>query len=100
MSASSPPTPDDDRWSAGYVSSNGATPPVRGAALDKVTVLAYILAVAMPPVGLVFGLVAALRPARPGSRHWLGIIIVSVIAAGVWAIIIASGGLSTTGNDY
>lgn len=65
--------------------------------LERVVVLAYILAVAMPPLGFVIGLGLGLRAK---SKHWVWIILLSIVAAAIWAVIINSGGLSTTNQSY
>ncbi len=65
--------------------------------LERLVVLAYILAVAMPPIGFGLGLGLGLR-AR--SRHWVWIVLLSIASTAVWALIISSGGLSTTNQSY
>jgi hypothetical protein len=62
-------------------------------------VLGYILAVAMPPLGFAIGLVLMLS-ARVRSRHGASIVLLSIIAAVIWALLISSGALKTTGQGY
>jgi hypothetical protein len=62
--------------------------------------LGYITAGAMPPIGAIIAIVIALRPTRPYSGHWRWIMLVSIVAAGVWLAIIASGALKATDNSY
>jgi hypothetical protein len=100
MSATSPPTPDDERWAAVYASSNGAAAIVRRDSVHRLVVLAYIMAVSMPPIGFILGIVVAIRSAKMSSRHWAWIIVVSIIAAFVWILILTSGALSTASTDY
>jgi hypothetical protein len=64
---------------------------------ERLVVLAYILAVAMPPFGLAIGIGLG---ARGRSKHWVWIVLVSIVAAGIWAVIIASGALSSTNEGY
>ena len=63
-------------------------------------VVGYILAVAMPPIGFVLGVVVAARGARVKSRHGALIIVVSVIAAVAWVVILASGALTTPNDNF
>lgn len=62
-----------------------------GESIQRLVVLGYITAVAMPPVGLVMGLVLAVRLNRPASRQGLWIIALSILAAIAWALAIATG---------
>jgi hypothetical protein len=100
MRATSSPAPDDDRGGADSASRNGATPNVGSATADQLVVLAYILAASMPPIGFVFGVIVAMRFPRVSSRHGKWIVVVSVIASLVWALIIASGSLNTVNTDF
>jgi hypothetical protein len=100
MSATSPPTPDDERWSADYPSSNGATSRMTSESVRRLVVLAYITAVSMPPIGFVLGIVVALRSTKMRSRQGAWIIVVSLIASVAWILIITSGALSTASTDY
>ncbi len=90
-----PPRPGDD-----YLSPNGASDRAWNQSFLRLVVVGYILAVAMPPVGLVLGVVVVVRGARARSRHGWLIILVSVVAAAVWALIIASGALNTTQSQF
>jgi hypothetical protein len=99
MSATTPPAPDDERW-PDHVSRNGATANVRRDSVHRFVVLGYILAASMPPIGLVLGIVLAIRSTGPNSRHGLGIIAVSVVASLVWIPIIVSGALSTPSTSF
>jgi hypothetical protein len=100
MSATSPPTPDDERWAADYPSRNGAASNARRDSVHRLVVLAYIMAVSMPPIGFILGIVVAIRSAKMKSRHGAWIIVVSIIAAFVWILILTSGALSTASTDY
>jgi hypothetical protein len=83
-----------------YASPNGAAANVRSDALYRVIVLAYILAASMPPLGLILGIGIAIRTTKVNARHGLWIIGVSLVASVVWAVIIASGALSTPSADF
>jgi heme A synthase len=98
--ASSRPTPDDAHWGANPAPQNGSAPTVRSARIDRTVVLAYILAVSIPPVGFILGAVVAIRFGKPTARHGALIITVSIVAALVWAAIIAGGALNTPSTDF
>jgi len=65
--------------------------------VERVVVLAYILAGAFPPIGFVLGIGLGVRT---HSKHWRWIVLVSIVAAVIWALIIGSGALSTTNEGY
>lgn len=85
METRSPEPPDDD--AVRYAHPNGAP----ADPTTRVVVLGYITAVAMPPVGLIIGLVLAVRLAKPDSRRGLWIIGLSIIAAIAWVLTLATG---------
>jgi multisubunit Na+/H+ antiporter MnhE subunit len=61
----------------------------------------YILAVVMPLVGFVIGIVVATRPQKVTSKHGAWIIVVSVIAFIIYfAIIINAAQSATTCTGY
>jgi hypothetical protein len=99
MSATSPPSPDQERWTAEYVSSNGSTSKLRSESVRRLVVLGYITAVAIPVIGFILGIVVATRPNKGYSKHWLWIIGVSIIASIVWVLVLASGVFAVTNND-
>jgi hypothetical protein len=96
----SPQPPDDDaaRWAARYSGANGASANLARETLNRVVVLGYITAVAMPPVGLIIGVVVAVRLSRPDSRRGLWIIALSIIAAIGWAVTLATGVVNPNSN--
>jgi hypothetical protein len=53
--------------------------------------------VAVPPLGFAIGLTLA---ARRRSGHGISIVLLSIIAAAIWALLISSGALKTTGQGY
>lgn len=69
-----------------------------GPEAQRILALGYITAVAIPPVGLIIGIVIALRVQRPLNRHATWIIVISVIAAAAWIAVFASGAISATDN--
>jgi hypothetical protein len=99
MSASTPPSPDAELSTAEHRSSNGAAPDIRRDVVDRIVVLGYITAVAIPPVGLILGIVLLVRPATPNSKHGAWIIALTIIAATVWVLLLASGAVNTTSTD-
>jgi hypothetical protein len=82
------------------VSTNGRPSGAGKPRIDRLVVLGYVVALGMPPVGLVVGIIGAVRSGRAGSWHALGIILVSIVSAAIWASIIASGGLTATNSSY
>jgi hypothetical protein len=82
------------------VSTNGR-PNLGHRGIDRIVVLGYVIALGMPPIGLIVGVVSLWRRrTRAGSMHALGIIVVSVLSGAIWAAIIASGGLTATNMSY
>ena len=81
MSAATPPTPERDLRA------------------ERLVVLGYITAVAMPLIGLVIGIVLATGLPGARSKHGVRIIILSIIATAVWVLIFTSGVVNTTNDD-
>jgi hypothetical protein len=69
-----------------------------GSDMQRTVALGYITAIAIPPVGLIIGIMLVRRPAQPLRRHALWIIVISVIAAVVWVAVFASGAINATDN--
>ncbi len=88
------------RTSADYGSRNGATSSANADRAARLITLSYILAIAMPPLGLALGIAIWLRLGRSRSRHGVWIIVASVLAGLVWVLIISSGALTATDNSY
>lgn len=80
-------------------SNNGSRPNSTQVTTQRVVVVGYILALAVPPLGLTIGIVLML-PTGVRSKHGLGIALVSIVAAGIWALLISSGALKDTGQGY
>ena len=99
MSATSPPSPDQERWTADYVSTNGSTSKASSESARRLVVLGYITAVAMPLIGFILGIVVATRPVKAHSKHGVWIIVVSIVASVLWILVLASGVLAVTNTD-
>jgi hypothetical protein len=99
MHAPSPPSDDPPR-TARLGPQNGRTPTGQSASAYRLVVLAYIIAVSMPPLGFVLGLILAIRFDKPASKQGVWVIAVSIVAALVWVVIIAGGALNTTSSDF
>ena len=91
MSSPVPPLRDGRRWPADHATDNGASANVPSDSIQRLVVLGYITAVAMPPVGFILGLVLAVRLSKPNSKRGIWIIAVSVIAAIGWILALAIG---------
>jgi hypothetical protein len=98
MSAPLPPSRDGNRWAADYSNDNGASANVPSDSIQRLVVLGYITAIAMPPVGFILGLLLALRLTKPNSTRGIWIIAVSVIATIAWVLALAIGLLNPNSN--
>jgi hypothetical protein len=81
MTASTPPTPERDL---------GA---------ERLVVLGYITAVAIPLAGLVLGIVVATRLGKTHPKHGARIIAISIVATIAWVVILTSNVINTTNPD-
>jgi hypothetical protein len=100
MRASSTPPSDDARGASHVGSQNGRVPDGQSASAYRLVVLAYILAISMPPIGFILGLILAIRFHKPASKQGVWVIAVSVVAAVVWTLIVAGGALNTPTTDF
>jgi hypothetical protein len=100
MRASPRPPSDDPRGAADLGSQNGRAPRAQSASTYRFVVLAYIIAVSMPPIGFVLGLVLALRFEKPASKQGVWVIAISIVAALIWTAIVAGGALNTPSTDF
>ncbi|MBV8430837.1 MAG: hypothetical protein JO244_06735 [Solirubrobacterales bacterium] len=91
------PTPNEQRLTRGYVSTNGASARPPAAGLSRLLVLAYITAVSIPPLGLALGIAVALRLGK--TKHAVVIVLLSLITAAAWVAILASGALDTASSN-
>jgi hypothetical protein len=78
---------------------NGSGPYSASRTLQRIVVLGYILAVAVPPLGFAIGLVLTV-PSRSRSKHGAWIMLVSLAAAAIWALLISAGALKDTSQGY
>jgi hypothetical protein len=78
---------------------NGARPSSKQITTERLVVLGYLLAVAVPPLGFALGLVLLLS-AGVRSRHGAWIVLISIVAAVTWALLINAGALTDTGQGY
>jgi hypothetical protein len=72
----------------------------RSAGVRRLVVLAYILAISIPPAGLILGIALSLRFRSYYSKHGVGVIVLSIIASIVWIVVITSGALTTPTTGY
>jgi hypothetical protein len=82
------------------LSNNGAASNIQRAGARRLVALAYILAISIPPLGLVLGIVLILRSGRRYRVHGMAVIALSVIISVVWVVILTSGGLKTPSSGY
>ena len=94
--AQSPPTSDDDRWGAAYASRNGAASNGGRATASRLLVLAYIMAISVPPIGFGLAIVIGVRFKNLRSKHGACIIVISIVASVIWILVLTSGALNTT----
>jgi hypothetical protein len=80
-------------------SNNGSRPHTEQTTIQRLIVVGYILAVAMPPLGFVIGL-GLLLSARVRSKHGAWILLLSIGAAVAWAALISGGALKDTNQSY
>ncbi|MGH2871165.1 MAG: hypothetical protein ACRDL5_01735 [Solirubrobacteraceae bacterium] len=100
MTSTASPDPDDERAAADSHPGYDVAPNPFSDRAYRLIMLGYISAVAMPPVGLVVAIVVALRETRVGARHWRWIVLVSIVAAVLWALIISTGALTSTSGEF
>ena len=67
--------------------------------VQRLVVAGYIVAVAIPPLGMAIGLLLMLSP-RVRSRHGVWIVLVSIGAGVIWGLMISSGALTATDQGY
>jgi hypothetical protein len=99
MPASRPPTSEPERWTSEPKSSNGTLNSALRQTTMRLVVVAYISAVAMPPIGLILGIAVTRRPLKKISRHGLWIILLSLAAAGVWFLVFKTKSLTSDNSD-
>jgi hypothetical protein len=85
---------------AAYASRNGAASNARRESARRLLALAYILAVAIPPIAVVLGIVITVRFRNLRPWHGPAIIVISILASLIWILIITSGALNTPSSGY
>ena len=98
MSLPTPPIQNGNRPASGYRSGGGSGRLASLSSESIVIVLGFITAVAMPPVGFVLGVMLAVRLEKPNSKRGLWIIAVSIIAAILWVLTLATGIVNPNSN--
>ena len=80
-------------------SDNGSRSRSKQVTVERLIVVGYILALAMPPIGFAIGLVLVFSPSVR-SRHGVWIVVLSIVAAVIWALMISAGALKDTNQGY
>jgi hypothetical protein len=78
---------------------NGASN-AQSAGVRRLVALAYVLAISIPPLGLIFGIALIIRSGKQPSLHGLGVIALSIITLIVWIVVLTSGTLNTSTPGY
>ncbi len=99
MTTGGPPTSEHSGWTSEPPSSNGTLSSAIRQTTMRLVVLSYISAIAIPPLGLILGVVVVTRPLKQVSRHGKWIIGLSIVAGIIWFLIFNSGTLLSSGND-
>jgi hypothetical protein len=99
MTTGRPPTSEHEHWTPDPGSSNGTLDSAIRQKAMRLVVVAYISAVAMPPIGLILGVMVATRPLKKVSRHAVWIILLSLVALGIWWLLFNSGSLTSDNSD-
>jgi hypothetical protein len=79
---------------------NGAASNAQSARVRRLVALAYILAISIPPLGLIMGIVLSLRPGRHYAKHGVVIIALSIIASVLWVVFLTSGAFNRPTTGY
>ncbi len=77
---------------------SGAPIQTRSGKVERLVVLGYILAVMIPPLGVLFGLGASIRPGPVNRRHATIILAVALVACVVWVLVLRSGAVSNSSD--
>ena len=99
MSTPPPPIQNGNRPATGYgTGAAGRLASLSRESIQRVIVLGFITAVAMPPVGFVLGLLLAVRLEGSDARRGRWVVAVSVIAAVLWVVTLATGIVNPNSN--
>lgn len=80
--------------------SNGAARNDRSASGGRLVALGYVLAISIPPLGLVLGLALSFSFRRRFVTHSVGIVALSIAASIVWIVLLSSGAFRTPTTGY
>jgi len=86
-------------WATGDPSSNGVGPGQTLRRAVRLITLGYIMAIAIPPAGLVLGIYILTRRAMPHARHGAFIIALSMVGAVIWVLVFATGALTDANSN-
>jgi len=91
---------DGQRWTDSYSQTQPSAANSEIAAMSSGTpglvIAGYILAVVIPIVGFILGIVAVTRPDKRISKHGVWIIVLSVVAFAIYIALIVHGSSSGT----
>jgi hypothetical protein len=68
--------------------------------VSRVVALAYVLAISIPPLGLILGIALCVRSGRRYLVHGIAVIVISIIATVVWVLLLTGGGFTSTDTSY
>ena len=77
---------------------DGAPSNAPSAGVRRWVALAYILAISIPPLGFILGLVLIFKSGRQASAHGVVVIVLSIIASAVWVVVVVSGALNAASS--
>ena len=66
----------------------------------RLIALAYVLAISLPPFGLITGIVLIVRSGSNYSKHGIAVIVLSILVAAGWVAILTSGGFKQASTSY
>jgi len=92
------PAHNGNRPAAGSESDRGWAANVSTESIQRLFMAGYITAVVMPPVGFIVGIVLAVRLNQPHSKRGIWIMGLSVVAALVWLVALATGIMNPNSN--
>ncbi len=78
---------------------SGAPTETRPVKVERLVVLGYILAVMIPPLGVLFALGAAIRPGIVSRRHAAIMLVIALAACVVWFLVLRSGAVTTSSDS-
>lgn len=79
--------------------SNGAASNAQNAGPRRLVVLAYIVAISIPPLGVILGIVLILRSGGRHTAHGVAVVVLSVIVSVLWVVFLTSGAFNTPSSS-